>query len=94
MIEEVESQSKKVSQTENKYQNNPLWWVALHLAEKKKDIIKTTPTRYAQGIIKIWIDAGYESVQDLVNAGEVTQEDIDKNKLMEGYKSLIHRTWG
>lgn len=55
---------------------NPLWKWALIVAKKKKNI-RTTPEKCAAGIIYNWLDSGYQTVNDLISTGQISQSDVD-----------------
>jgi plasmid replication initiation protein len=71
------------------------WYYAFEKA-KKATHIKVTPEQYARGIVENWNSAGYETVTDLVESGEISKQDVDKKpsfnldefdrQIMEKYK--------
>lgn len=71
------------------------WYYAFEKA-KKATHIKVTPEKYARGIVQNWIAAGYETITDLVESGEISKQDVDKKpsfdleefdrQIMEKYK--------
>jgi plasmid replication initiation protein len=75
------------------------WHYAKEIAKKKTERnknINATPESYAVGIVRNWEEAGYETLNDLLEAGEISKHDIDnkpsfdlekfERKAMEKYK--------
>jgi hypothetical protein len=71
------------------------WYYAYEKA-KKATHIKVTPEQYARGIVQNWNAAGYETVTDLVESGEISKQDVSSKpsfdldeldrQVMEKYK--------
>lgn len=79
------SASEKKSELDTAKQS-PFWYYALQIAEKKKGI-KKTPPLYATGIVKQWRNAGYKTVQDLLDSGEITQEDVERKIRIDSFEN-------
>jgi plasmid replication initiation protein len=82
MSDEIKERSLKKSAEEKKQaldeaKKSDFWYYAYEKA-KKATHIKVTPEQYARGIVQNWQAAGYETVRDLVESGEISQKDIDK----------------
>ncbi|MDR2558570.1 MAG: replication initiation protein [Oscillospiraceae bacterium] len=54
-----------------------VFWYYAYEKAKKATHIKVTPEQYARGIVNNWKSAGYESIRDLVESGEISQKDVD-----------------
>jgi len=82
MGEEVKETLPKKSATEKKKaldeaKKSDFWYYAYEKA-KKATHIKVTPEQYARGIVENWNAAGYETITDLVESGEISRRDVDK----------------
>ena len=95
-----EEKSPPKSATEKKKaldeaKKSEFWYYAKLIADKetgkKNSNVKTTPEKYAVGIVKNWEEAGYQSVTDLVESGEISRQDVD-NKPSFDLEALS--SWG
>jgi len=60
-----------------KAKESDFWYYAYEKAKKAKNI-KISAEAYARGIVDNWQAAGYESVSDLVESGEISKQDVSK----------------
>jgi hypothetical protein len=73
-------------------QSHPLYWIARAITDRKTSgknsiTIRQTPEKYTSGILNNWIKSEYTTIEELIEAGEITEKDIDRARTLESLKN-------